>query len=120
MELLSHAATVLPVLDPVKSIEFYEKSLGFEVVFKWNDPVDYVVLRRGDVHLHLTRTQDSFGKKNEHVACYIFVYDIRAIHQEFKSKGLPVDPELSDREYGMTDFDIEDPDGHILSFGQGK
>ena len=42
---------------------------------------------------------------------------MRALHQSLKDAGLAVS-ELEERFYGMLEFEMTDPDGHMLSFGQ--
>lgn len=50
-ELFSHFACVPPVHDVQKSLNFYHDKLGFEITFKWNDPVDHAVLKGGEVNV---------------------------------------------------------------------
>ena len=117
-ELVSHAATVLSVSDMKQSLEFYTKVLGFELTFGWNEPVDYAVLKRGDVSIHLTSGVES-GQISKNPVLYIFVYDVDLLFDEIVAKGGEVKNDPGDREYGMRDFDIEDPDGYMITFGKG-
>jgi uncharacterized glyoxalase superfamily protein PhnB len=45
---------------------------------------------------------------------------VDAYHADVKKKGAKIETELESYEYGMRDFNIEDPDGNILTFGQEK
>ena len=116
---LSHSATVFPVSNMEASLPFYRDKLGFEVTFEWNDPVDYAVLRRDGVNIHLTLSDDTVVP-NSHRALYIFPYDVDAVYNEFKDRNTEGLSDIGDREYGMRDFDVTDPDGHVLCFGKGK
>lgn len=43
-----------------------------------------------------------------------------ACHANIKAKDAKIETALETYEYGMRDFNIEDPDGNILTFGQEK
>ncbi len=115
---LSHSATIFPVSDMERSLVFYRDQLGFEVTFAWEDPVSYAVLKRDDISIHLSLS-DGTVTTSGHTALYIFPYDVDAVYSELKAKGVSFLTDIGDRDYGMRDFDIKDPDGHILSFGKG-
>lgn len=118
-EQFSHFASVLPTQDLEKSINFYCNQLNFELTFTWNDPVEYAVLKRGDVNIHLTKRQDNIEPSSQHTALYVFVHDVDDVYQEFISNGVKISNPIANLDYHMRDFDIEDPEGYILSFGKG-
>ena len=118
-ENFSHAATVLAVKNVRKSIEFYTQKLGFQLSFSWSDPPTYAVLVRGGVSVHLTERDDDRVPSTSHCVLYIFVYDVDEIFQQCKKAGVNISNEPTDRDYKMKDFDIKDPDGHIISIGKG-
>ncbi len=116
----SHAAPIFPVSDVAKSIEYYKHMLGFEVMFTWGELPSYAVLKRDDaVSLHLSLRDENFKPASRHVTLYVFVYNVDDVYNDFVGKGVTILNPVGDREYGMRDFDIEDPDGFILSFGTG-
>ncbi len=115
----SHAATILPVRDVQRSLAFYQDKLGFENTFKWGDPVDYAVMKAGNVSIHLTQSDKDFRPNSQHIAVMIFVSRIDELYKALRSEGVNITSEIGDRDYAMRDFDIADPDGHLLSFGQG-
>jgi uncharacterized glyoxalase superfamily protein PhnB len=51
------------------------------------------------------------------VICYSYPEDVAALHAEIKHKGFQVS-DLRVTFYGMKEFELRDPDGHILWFGQ--
>ncbi|MEX0288711.1 MAG: bleomycin resistance protein [Flavobacteriaceae bacterium] len=116
-DLLSHAATVLPVINMTESLEFYTKQLGFTIHFTWMEPIDYAVLKRGGVSLHLV--QGSQGSIANPVCVYSFVWDIDALFREFEGRQINTMSALGQEDYGMKEFEVSDPDGHRLIFGQG-
>ncbi len=119
-ELFSHFASVLPVTDITKSLDFYQNKLGFELTFTWKEPVEYAVLKRGDVSIHLTQKQNTNTPLKLHNSLYIFVHDVEQVYEEFISKNVRIKNELNSRDYGMNDFDIADPDGYMLTFGKNS
>ena len=119
-ELFSHFAVVLAVSEIRKSISYYCDQLGFKVTFESNDPIDYAVLKRGEVSIHLTKKNVDTNHSAHRTSVYIFVHNVDAVYREFIDNGVAIHNPVGDRDYGMRDFDIMDPDGYILSFGKGK
>ena len=116
-EQFSHFASVFPVGDVKKSTEYYRNQLGFTVNFEWGEPPTYAVLKRGEaVSVHFTKREDDYEPSKTHPAIYVFVCDVDAVYEEFTSKGVEIVNPIGDREYGMRDFDIRDPNGYILAF----
>ena len=117
--LISHAATILPVLDVMASATYYRDKLGFDITFTWGKPVDYAVLNREEaVSIHFSKRSEDTPVPKKHIAIYVFTHDVDQLYEEFQTKGARISTPIGDREYGMRDFDVEDPDGYLLSFGQ--
>jgi len=117
-ELFSHAATVLAVANVGESLDYYENKLGFKCNFKWNDPADYAVLKRGEISIHLTKSDSAEYISKNRTSIYIFVHDIDAVYREFSEKKISINTPIGNREYGMREFDVRDPDGYIMGFGK--
>ena len=49
----------------------------------------------------------------------IFTNDVDEIYKRLEKNGVEIVNPIGTRDYMMRDFDIRDPDGYILSFGQG-
>ena len=116
---LSHFASIFPVQDVQRSIAFYTKQLGFRLEFTWNDPVDYAVLVRGGVSIHLNKRIDPVSPPSPHAKMYVFTENIDVLYEEYLSMDIPIKTPIGTRDYGMRDFDILDPDGYMISFGEG-
>jgi len=119
-EVFSHSAVIFPVSNLEQSIEFYTKKLGFEKTFEWGEPMYYAVVKRGGVGIHLTKRSDGGKPSKYHRALYIFVNDIDRVNKECKNQNVHLVNDLEERDYKMKDFDIEDPDGFIITFGNGE
>ncbi len=119
-ENFSHSATIFPVKDIASSLEFYTRKLGFENTFTWEDPPSYAVLKRGIVSIHLSAHPNRKFDPDQRCLMYIFVHDIEKIYNDCRENGVQIHSPLGDRDYQMRDFDILDPDGHLITFGNGE
>ena len=108
-------ATILHVKDMPKALAFYRDTLGFTVSFSWDEPVQYVCLCLGDAAIHLNSYVPPTGPS--HVC--IFCKGIDAFYARLVASGVNVTEPIGDRAYGMRDFNVTDPDGHCIVFGQG-
>ena len=114
----SHFAPVLHVKNIEQTISFYE-SLGFSITFSWNDPIDYVVMKRGEqVAFHFSKTDEDQPIPADFRSVYIFVHDVDALFEEYQSKEIVGLTSPEDRPYGMRDFDLKDINGVMLTFGK--
>ena len=116
--LLSHSATILPVSDVAAAIDFYVNKLGFDCTFQWQDPPTYAVVKSGDIGIHLPLREEDYQVSQGHVHLAIFVHDVDAVYEQCLKNGVKSHAEIGDRDYGMRDFDIMDPDGFIIGFSQ--
>ncbi len=118
----SHAAPIMPVDDMQRSLAYYRDQLGFKVDFTWEDPVSYAIVRAGEnVQIHLSLRDKPIGKdRPSRSMIYIFVRDIDDLYQVYQERKVNIKTPISDRDYKMRDFDVEDPDGHVITFGRGE
>lgn len=115
MEHLQRAVPVLASLDIFKTVEFYQKRLGFNHV-GWKDK-HYAVVGRDKIEIHFWKCNDKKIPKN--TSCYIHVSDVDGLYEEMKTSGV-VHPNgaLSDQPWGMREFAILDGDGNLIKFGE--
>ncbi len=118
-ENFSHSASILPIEDMDRSLNFYSKKLNFNIAFTWEDPPTYAVLKRGNVSIHLVKRLDKKSPSSIHTTLYIFVYDINTIYERCIRENITVKGVPENRDYKIKDFDIVDPDGYIITFGCG-
>ena len=115
------AMPVLQVSDMGRSIDFY-KRMGFSGL-GWEDEqtgeVFFTIAQRGDVTIGLQLLRGPL-RVNTHWAAYVYVDDLPALHREFAGEGLAPTEIRHPETYGCDDFDISDPDGHLIAFGQSR
>ncbi len=99
--------------DPQAAAEWYRDRLGFVVKFVMDG---YAIVGRDDVEFHFWRCADRAIA--EATSAYVRVDDIDAMHAEFAgaAEGGRISP-VADREWGMREFYVWDPDGNLLRFG---
>ncbi|MCL6283762.1 hypothetical protein M3P21_09505 [Ruegeria sp. 2012CJ41-6] len=108
---------VLQVRDVVASAGFYER-LGFFHHGFWGDPPCFCIVQSDGISIALDGG-DTPVPTNHGWAVYVYVEDVSALHAEFSALGLPEMTEIRrGNPYGCDDFDVIDPDGHHIAFGQ--
>ncbi len=123
---LQQLVPMLKVSDIHRSLQFYRQVAGFERVSstealeKWN----WAEIKSGDVVLMLAQGCDdaeSSGTDDDDESWpaifYFYPDDVEALYEQVKGLDCEVD-ELDTTFYGMKEFSVRDPDGHLLSFGQ--
>jgi catechol 2,3-dioxygenase-like lactoylglutathione lyase family enzyme len=114
--MLVGAATVFVVSDIAKSIDYYRDALGFDVTFRYGEPVFYACLCRDEVALHLLAA-DKTKQLPGHGGLCVFVKNVDAVHAELVERGAKVIKAPQDYAYGMRDFDLVDLDGNRITYG---
>ena len=110
--------------DVQASIRFYTAVLGFEVRGRMDDvgTTGFASLRNGKTALMLAspsyipqgkKVDGCFPQSNY----YFYVADAEALRQSIVEKGWEA-TECVDRFYDIKEFELVDPDGHVLVFGQ--
>lgn len=117
MPQLTEAATVLTVSDVSRVAQHYRQALGFSIAFEYGDPPSYAGLCRDDVLVHVASaaiTKRAPGSGD----IALFVTGVDALHAELVARDANVLMAPEDRDYGMRDFSVLDPDGNRLTFGE--
>ena len=109
---------ILPVADMERSIQFYSEVLGFDAALKSDS---YSIVTRGGASLHLTLAEDQsvLDAVRGHASVYLEVEGIEALWSyvsKFRDRYKIRD--LFDRDYGMREFHVIDPDGCLIFVGQ--
>ena len=110
-----------PVTDLSESVRFYEQ-LGFEL--RWSYPeglADHAGLALDDVSLMLFTNQQVEGEGDLEWgprSLYVLIHDIDAFYAHVASAVESAPSAPADSDYGMRDFEIRDPSGNRLTFGE--
>jgi len=102
-------------------MEWY-KQLGFESRYY---PPGFAILHRDDIEIFLQQQpgyvapKDPGRRKREAWNVYIVTDDVKALYAEYSAlAGVTISRPLCLQEYGMTEFDVMDLNGHRLVFAQ--
>ena len=103
---------VMIVTDMDRAVDFYSK-IGFTEVFR-NDVV-YSVLKMDGHFVHLgTRMDDGAGYSQ----AFLEMKGVDEYYAYCLRQEVEIHRELVDQFYGLRDFQLLDPDGNLLTFGE--
>ena len=114
---LESIAPIFAVTDVERAVAYYTGKLLFEIAFEWSDdddgPVRYVIVKRDDCVLHLSR-----GSTARESAAYVGLRGVADYYEAVRGAGANITEELQDWPWGMREFETADPDGNRLIFGE--
>ncbi|MEM7743119.1 MAG: VOC family protein [Pseudomonadota bacterium] len=114
---------LIMVSDVDRSVTFYTDVLGFEKVIR-NDDHNYAMLRREGAWLALIQNTSDEARKvtSENTAAQIWVSEIDALWEEIEPliKDMPDIRAKAphDRDYGVREIHLTDPDGFLMFLTQ--
>jgi catechol 2,3-dioxygenase-like lactoylglutathione lyase family enzyme len=111
---------MLSVADLGRTTAFYCDRLGFRVVNKFGEPKPvWCMLERDKVRLMFNQPPGIviFPQPKDHQIYYFYPDDVASLHATWKTAGLAV-TDLRVTIYGMKEFELRDPDGYWLWFGE--
>lgn len=111
--------------DTQDSIRFYSDVLGFEVTDRMDNvgKSGWAALSLGNTRLmlaspdYLPTAQKTKDGRFSQAIYYFYPEDVEQLHSDIREKGYKVS-DLALRFYGMNEFEMVDPSGHMLIFGQ--
>jgi predicted enzyme related to lactoylglutathione lyase len=109
---------MLAVADMEETLAFYHDVLGFTTMMK---SAEYSIVGRDGQTIHFMKAASEEVMKcvRGHTEIYIEVANIRALWEHVKTfKDRHKIRELFDRDYGMTEFHIGDPNGCLVFVGE--
>jgi uncharacterized glyoxalase superfamily protein PhnB len=110
-------AAVFTVGNVGRSLEFYVARLAFREHFRLGDPIEYAIVERDSVSIHLMPASQAPGSLGRS-SIYVFAEDVDRLHDELQRRGCPIEIAPTDFSYGMREMSVRDPDGNRTTFGQ--
>jgi len=109
---------MLAAADMEETLAFYHHVLGFEVARK--SPEYSIVERDGQtIHFMKAASEEVMRCVRGHTEIYIEVSNIASLWEHVKTfKNRYKVRDLFDRDYGMTEFHISDPNGCLVFVGE--
>ena len=109
---------MLAVADMDETLAFYQEVLGFAAMMK---SPEYSIVERDGLTIHFMKaaSEQVMECVRGHTEIYIEVSGIRSLWEHVKTfKERYRIRDLFDREYGMTEFHVEDPNGCLVFVGE--
>jgi catechol 2,3-dioxygenase-like lactoylglutathione lyase family enzyme len=115
--IVKRISPMLAVADMDESLSFYEDVLGFAPIMK--SPEYSIMERDGQtIHFQKAASEEVMNCVRGHTEIYIEVSEIHALWEHVKTfKNRYKIKDLFDREYGMTEFHIADPNDCLVFVG---
>lgn len=98
------------------SVGFYER-LGFELVGIKDGPPRYASMRWDDVRIGMVQSEavdPALRGVPAGTEIVIDVDDVQAVRDHVVGCAIELAEDLTEREWGLTDFRVTDPDGYYL------
>ncbi len=112
----------MPVL-PCQNVEvcaaFYVEKLGFTLANFWQEDGEamaFAIVSLGTITLALQHAPDF--KPHNGWSAYLYVDDVRALAAIAGARAVDIQTSPHETFYGMIEFDLKDPEGHVIAFGQ--
>ncbi len=94
--------------------EWYRDRMGFEIKFLWQSPPTFAMIGRDEIGIGIGPRDSQFGP----ASFFLHVEDIDSLYAELTSRGAPADGPPALQPYNMREFQVIDPDGNRISFGE--
>ena len=109
-----HSVPILYSSDVKKSIEYYIEVLGFDIKWEWDDPPTFGGVSKDGVELFFCK--EGQGHPGTWIA--IMVDNVDTLHERIKTRGGKIISAPENKEWNLREMLVQDPDGHIIRFGQ--
>ena len=109
-----HSVPILYSSDVRKSIHYYTEVLGFDTKWEWDDPPTFGGVSKDLVELFFCK--EAQGHPGTWIS--VMVNDVDDLYQSVQTKGGRIISAPEDKEWGMREMLVQDPDEHIIRFSQ--
>jgi uncharacterized glyoxalase superfamily protein PhnB len=117
------SAAYFPVEDVARLGAWYRDVLGFACDYAAGDPPEFAIYSRGASVVMLRQVADATRLRPSEaqggtwdVFCWVTALD--ALHRDLEGKGADIVSPPTVQPYGMREFAIRDPAGHVWGFGE--
>ncbi|MEJ6392076.1 VOC family protein [Gymnodinialimonas sp. 2305UL16-5] len=108
---MSQPTPTLPVRSVPEAQDWYRAHLGFEI--KWHHEGGRIGgVARGECAVFHREVEGPIAP----VVLWIFCEDVDGVEADLRARGAPITGPLGDTDYGLRQFTVTDPAGHLLHF----
>jgi len=112
------ATPVLRVADYPAASAYWVDRLGFRIVEEGGDPPRFGILERDRAVVFLDAWHGGRPPRETGWDAYLHVRGLTALHDELTAAGANVVRPVESTMYGMMEFEVLDPDGNRVCFGE--
>lgn len=116
MPKLESISPIFAVDDLPKSLQFYQRTLGFDLAWSWGAPAAIAAVCRDAVEITLAQRSDTQRQGPSRI--YLRVSGVDEYCDRIKAAGAEITVPIGNRAYGMRDFRVADPSGNELDVGE--
>lgn len=109
-------AVTISVKHIARALAFYVDILGFQKTFQNGDPVGFLILKKDNAEIHITRNP-GHSASVQNVA-HLLVEDAESLYNHVESHGVRIVKGIRDADFGLKTFVMADPDGNRIDVGQ--
>ena len=108
----------LPFIDIDKTKDYYLNKLEFKLV---NEYPDYLIMQKDDIELHFFSFSSLNPKKSDFMIYLRIDEGIEQFYEYLQADGVVIHPngKLETKPWNQKEFALIDPNGTLLTFGQG-
>jgi catechol 2,3-dioxygenase-like lactoylglutathione lyase family enzyme/GNAT superfamily N-acetyltransferase len=114
--IFKHAVPILYSSDVTRSLTYYTEILGFESKWEWDNPPTFGGVSKDSVEIFFCK----YGQGSPGTWISVFMDDVDTFYEEVKARDAKIVAPPQDMEWGIREMLVEDPDGHMIRFGQGS
>ena len=107
------SVTILYSKDITNSLSFYTEKLGFENKWEYDNPPTFGGVSKDDVEIFFCKE----AQGNPGTWLCVLLENVDAYYENIKTKGVKIVATPESKEWNMREMLVEDPDGHIIRFG---
>lgn len=96
------------------SIKYYTEVLGFDNKWEWDEPATFGGVSKDSIEIFFCEK----GQGNPGTWLSIMIDNLDEYYETIKSKGAKIRSVPENMEWGLREMLVEDPDGHMIRFGQ--
>lgn len=112
----AHCLTpILYVRDFRETVDYYTKVLLFDLRWEWDKPPTFGCVALGSVEIFLCLKSQG----NPGMWLSIFMDDVDGYFEQIRKKGADVLSRPKNYPWGCREFQVRDPNDHIIRFSQG-
>lgn len=118
---LLRVAPYFPVADVAATVAHYRDTLGFQVEYLAGS--EFAIVARDGCALMFRRVPEPgrivpIASQGGTWDAFWWISDVQALFEELLRKNAVIVYPITLQPYGMKEFAVRDPDGHVLGFGQ--